>query len=268
MKESEYQKAGEEVRKQITALLEAKGFDFSDKEENGTIKKTKVITQIDNDEYNQGYGLNIYKCFYNIQYQISTNSGASVSTLFPIVDEPFVEVKYAKGSGSSCSGGSRGVSKPTPTPTSTPDNEQKDDNANNTNKVNYKMIVGNNNTWSYGKSKNLVFCSNANFADFVSVSVDGEVINKENYNAKSGSTIIELKESYLKTLKEGIHKISINSKTGSAEANFKIEKTSETKLTKLPQTGSTMKPIIITLFIILILNIGVTGVMYYKAKTY
>ena len=58
---------------------------------------------------------------------------------------------------------------------------------------------------------------------FVSVSIDGKIIDSKNYSSKEGSTIITLKSGYLNTLSVGKHTISINSTTGSASTEFIIE---------------------------------------------
>ena len=44
---------------------------------------------------------------------------------------------------------------------------------------------------------------------FTGVKVDGNLIDKSNYTAKKGSTIITLKASYLNTLSAGTHTVEI-----------------------------------------------------------
>lgn len=95
----------------------------------------------------------------------------------------------------------------------------------------YSIIAGADGKWKDTSAEGLAFTSDANFADFVSVKVDGTVIDAANYDAKEGSTIITLKNAYLKTLKEGEHTLTIVSKDGEASTKFTIEH--EHKLTKV-----------------------------------
>lgn len=85
------------------------------------------------------------------------------------------------------------------------------------------ILKGQNGTWTQESEAGLSFRSDALFVHFVSVSVDGNVIDAENYTAKEGSTIIELKPEYLATLSTGEHSISINSLNGSATTKFEIK---------------------------------------------
>ena len=144
--------------------------------------------------------------------------------------------------------------------------DNKDDNNQNSKNVSYEMLEGENLTWNYDRSKNLVFRSNADFADFLNVSIDGNVINKENYIAKEGSTIIELKEAYLKTIKSGTHEISINSKKGSAIATFKVIQAEENYPTILPQTGEELDLLMVIVGALLLINVGIATILYYKNK--
>lgn len=144
--------------------------------------------------------------------------------------------------------------------------DNKDDNNQNSENVSYEMLEGENLTWNYDRSKNLVFRSNADFADFLNVSIDGNVINKENYIAKEGSTIIELKEVYLKTIKSGTHEISINSKKGSAIATFKVIQAEENSPTILPQTGEELDLLMVIVGTLLLINVGIATILYYKNK--
>ena len=90
---------------------------------------------------------------------------------------------------------------------------------------------GKNEKWTQGSSKELVFTSNAPLSEFVSVTIDGQVVDEKYYVKEEGSTIIKLKADYLSTLSAGKHTISINSTSGSATTAFTIEKT------KSPDTG-------------------------------
>ena len=69
----------------------------------------------------------------------------------------------------------------------------------------------------------LVFVSDARYEDFIRVEVDGMTIHADRYTVKSGSTIVTLRQDYLKTLDVGAHTVSIVSTTGTATAGFTIE---------------------------------------------
>ena len=90
---------------------------------------------------------------------------------------------------------------------------------------------GQNEKWTQGSANELIFTSNAPLSEFISVTIDGQVVDEKNYVKEEGSTIIKLKADYLSTLSAGNHTISINSTSGSATTAFTIEKT------KSPDTG-------------------------------
>ena len=87
---------------------------------------------------------------------------------------------------------------------------------------------GQNEKWSQGSANELIFTSNAPLSEFISVTIDGQVVDEKNYVKEEGSTIIKLKADYLSTLSAGNHTISINSTSGSATTAFTIEKTATT----------------------------------------
>ena len=66
------------------------------------------------------------------------------------------------------------------------------------------------------------FRSDAPYDKFVSVSIDGNIIDSSNYNSSEGSTVIVLKNSYIATLKNGLHKMAINSTDGQAICDFSV----------------------------------------------
>jgi len=73
----------------------------------------------------------------------------------------------------------------------------------------------------------LTFRSNADFADFKCVKVDGNVVDKDNYTVSEGSTVVILKAAYLKTLSVGVHELAIVSETGEAKTNFTVKAAAE-----------------------------------------
>ena len=103
-----------------------------------------------------------------------------------------------------------------------------------TKKLAPSILDGVNGTWRKGDESGLTFKSDAAFSDFVEVLVDGKIIPAENYEKREGSIIIELKASYLATLAEGEHTLTIRSASGDATTRFTVEAESVS-----PPTGST-----------------------------
>ena len=85
------------------------------------------------------------------------------------------------------------------------------------------IMDGRNAKWNKGGENDLTFKSDAAFSDFVEVLVDGKAIAAENYEKREGSIIIQLKASYLATLAEGEHTLTIRSASGDATTKFTIE---------------------------------------------
>lgn len=97
---------------------------------------------------------------------------------------------------------------------------------------------GQNVKWTQGSANELIFTSNAPLSEFISVTIDDQVVDEKNYVKEEGSTIIKLKADYLSTLSAGNHTISINSTSGSATTAFTIEETAKTSPdAKSPKTG-------------------------------
>ena len=95
----------------------------------------------------------------------------------------------------------------------------------------YAIVEGANGEWKDNAEAGLTFKSDAAFADFTGVKVDGAAIDAANYEAKEGSTVVTLKPAYLKTLAVGEHTLTIVSEDGEASTKFTI--THEHKLTKV-----------------------------------
>lgn len=88
----------------------------------------------------------------------------------------------------------------------------------------FKAVIttGANGTWQKGTKDGLSFTSNAAFADFQKVSVDGNDLDASNYTVEDGSTIVTLQPSYLDTLSVGKHTLAIVSDIGTAETEFTV----------------------------------------------
>lgn len=87
----------------------------------------------------------------------------------------------------------------------------------------YTILDGANSEWTKGNNIGLLIRSDAPFAKFDSVKVDGAVVDKGSYTASEGSTKIDLAPAYLETLSVGSHSIAVVSTDGTASANFKVK---------------------------------------------
>lgn len=89
-------------------------------------------------------------------------------------------------------------------------------------KLKPSIIEGEKQTLVEGEKKELAFRSNAEFADFIEVKIDGKTLDPKHYTAKEGSTIVTLKGDYVSRLSVGTHTIGIVSDGGTAETEFTI----------------------------------------------
>lgn len=74
-----------------------------------------------------------------------------------------------------------------------------------------------------GEKKELTFTSDASFADFLRVELDGTTLDERNYTKKEGSTIITLNRDFVATLSVGEHTLAIVSQHGTATAKFTVK---------------------------------------------
>lgn len=99
----------------------------------------------------------------------------------------------------------------------------------------YDIIKGDGSSWD--GSSGLSFTANGPFRKFVGIKVDGTAVDAKDYEARSGSTVITLKESFLQTLSEGTHTITVIYTDGETSGTFRIPpKTTE------PTTPATTTP--------------------------
>ena len=92
---------------------------------------------------------------------------------------------------------------------------------------NPSIIEGAGQSWNESSGENAKFRSNAEFDEFLKVLVDGKELDSENYLVYEGSTAVELKAGYLKTLAAGKHTLDIVSQNGTATTTFTIVRNSE-----------------------------------------
>ena len=88
--------------------------------------------------------------------------------------------------------------------------------------IDYEILDGANSSWTQNTDGSLVIRGNGEIAKFVSVKVDGKVVDADNYTVTEGSTIITLKPEYLKALSKGSHTFEIIWTDGSASTSFTV----------------------------------------------
>lgn len=104
----------------------------------------------------------------------------------------------------------------------------------------YKIINGAKSTWNGSTSEGLTIRGDGDFEKFAGVRVDGNWIPSAHYEAKSGSTIVTLKPSYLASLSEGEHTVDIMWIDDSASTTFTVAANTaaaQPELDSVPKTG-------------------------------
>ena len=103
-----------------------------------------------------------------------------------------------------------------------------------------KITAGDGATVTQGEKKELSFTSDASFADFLRVELDGTTLDEKNYTKKEGSTIITLNRDFVATLSVGEHTLAIVSQHGTATAKFTVK--AKPTETATPQPTVTPQP--------------------------
>lgn len=134
-------------------------------------------------------------------------------------------------------------------PDQTPDADQPNDDSNGLDpdtvipgvipSTQYNFVSGAGNTWTKGSGQPMVMKTDGDFSKFVSVEIDGAVVDKSNYVAESGSTIVTFKAEYMETLKSGKHTYRVNYTDGYAETTFTVNGSTAAagNTVKAPKTG-------------------------------
>ncbi len=86
------------------------------------------------------------------------------------------------------------------------------------------MLESTTESWNPAREEPMAFRSAAALADFIEVRVNGEIVPRDCYVLREGSTIVELTPEYLRTLKGGTYTLEIVSTTGIASAEFSVSK--------------------------------------------
>ena len=103
-----------------------------------------------------------------------------------------------------------------------------------------KITAGDGATVTQGEKKELSFTSDASFADFLRVELDGTALEEKNYTKREGSTIITLNRDFVSTLSVGEHTLAIVSQHGTATAKFTVK--AKPAETATPQPTVTPQP--------------------------
>ncbi len=88
--------------------------------------------------------------------------------------------------------------------------------------VTYKITQGAGASWQKNSNNGLTFKGSGAYDKFQSVKVDGERLSGSNYTKNADPTVINLSATYLQTLTNGTHTITIVWEDGTAEAEFSI----------------------------------------------
>ena len=108
----------------------------------------------------------------------------------------------------------------------------------------YKFTEGANQTYTIDESKNATFRIDADYSLFTNkVYVDNKLVDSTNYDSKSGSTVITLKDEYLKTLSVGEHTLKVAfSDNGETITKFSIKEKQQNESPEYNKnTGNTEK---------------------------
>ena len=110
-----------------------------------------------------------------------------------------------------------------------------------------KITAGDGAAVTQGEKKELTFISDAPFADFVRVELDGTTLEEKNYTKREGSTIITLNRDFVAALSVGEHTLAIVSQHGTATAKFTVKakptETATPQPTVTPQPTPTVQPV-------------------------
>lgn len=101
--------------------------------------------------------------------------------------------------------------------------------------VSYDIIKGANGTYTVNSGGGYTLRANGEFSKFVSVEVDGKIVDAQYYTVKSGSTSVTFTKEYMNSLSAGKHVTKVNFTDGAAETTFVIAKDPQKNPQKTPQ---------------------------------
>jgi len=138
----------------------------------------------------------------------------------------------------------------------------------------YTILNGADQTYLLGTKDALVIRADGDLDMLTGIMVNNELIDKENYELKSGSTILTLKDDYLNSLKAGEYELTFVYKDGVAETKFTIgeEDTKNTENPDVPDVPAVITPpptsdnILVSISIAGISAIVIAGLFISKKK--
>lgn len=109
----------------------------------------------------------------------------------------------------------------------------------------YSIVSGANTEWKANSDKGLEIKCDGDFSNFTGIKVDGTAVDAKNYTAKEGSTIVELKADYLKTLSAGSHEITFVYTDGEVSTQFNVlaQSANSNNNLSIPNTSSGIQTI-------------------------
>lgn len=139
--------------------------------------------------------------------------------------------------------------------------------------VQYKVIEGADETIISHKDESLTLRADGEYPKFISIEVDGKVVDSKYYTAWSGSTYVKFTKEFMDSLSVGHHTIQFNFTDGYATTNLTVAKEGTTQSTPAntdanvtsPKTGNEFRT---TLWagVLLVSLVGMCGVMTIKRK--
>lgn len=140
-----------------------------------------------------------------------------------------------------------------------------------------KIIDGNNAKIDKASKEPVSFRSDAAFADFIRVELDGkELVKDKDYTLKEGSIIVTLTPEFTATLTAGEHTLGIVSASGTAVASFTVtadnasntvsDNASDNNSEKSPQTGDNSNIILWSIVAVISLAVLCTTAIVSKKK--
>ena len=140
----------------------------------------------------------------------------------------------------------------------------------------YKVTDGADSEWVSNGDTGLTFTADGDFQKFTGVKIDGALIDKGNYEAKAGSTVVTLNVDYLKTLEIGDHTMTFVYKDGDVSASFKIAEAATDSITNETSAQATVNNVttakttgggdmwIIIVILIIVILCAVAGLVFFK----
>ena len=87
----------------------------------------------------------------------------------------------------------------------------------------YRITAGANSVWTMGNEDGLTFRANGALDKFTGIQVDGKILDSDAYTVDSGSTVVTLEPTYLETLTEGKHHLTVFYTDGQCGTSFIVQ---------------------------------------------